>query len=102
MPPAPISSTSVYRSPKRWPGATRNDPTPLGIGDRTPAAVEAERTFSAKVRALQEGQCPSGGTSPPQCGQLTGARSLVAPRTSGPSGEETEGAYVSDPIASIR
>src|SRR5438045_2891703 len=94
MPPAPISSISVKRSPKRWPGAMRSalmgGP---GDGELGTGWVEASAASSAKVEALQDGQRPPAGTSAPQWGQLTGARLLAARRTSRTSLGETEGDY---------
>src|SRR3954470_14267318 len=70
--------------------------------EREPAtgAVEAEAARSAKVAALQDGQCPSDWRVAPHCGQLTGPRSIAtqrngtfrdeesAERTSAPAGRQ--------------
>src|SRR5205809_5689712 len=49
-------------------------------------AVAPDVIDSPIVSTLQAGHDPPGGTSPPQCGQLTGARSMQAPPTSGKTG----------------
>ena len=46
----------------------------------TTGAVEAEAAWSAKVAALQDGQCPSDWRVAPHCGQLTGPRSIATQR----------------------